>query len=314
MCVASVPSDSRSNVKPDQTQSGLLFGLGAYVIWGFFPVYWKFLQHVSSLEILAHRMVWSLGFVLLLLAFRQNWSWIRPVLRDWRTLLIYSSAAALLALNWGVYIWAVNAGFVVETSLGYFINPLFNVVFGALLLGERPRVVQWAAIGLAACGVLYLTFGYGQPPWIALVLAVSFATYGLLKKKAQLGAVEGLTVETAALFLPAVGYLLYLQVDGSASFLHAGLTTDAMLVFSGVATALPLVFFAAGVRRLTLTAIGILQYLAPTIQFLLGVFLYDEPFSLERLIGFVLIWVALAVFTSESIVHRRASRRAASRE
>jgi chloramphenicol-sensitive protein RarD len=292
----------------DQTQSGLLFGLGCYVIWGFFPIYWKFLEHVPSLEILAHRMVWSLGFVAILLALRGRWAWLRETVRKPRLLGIYSVAAALLALNWGVYIWAVNAGVIVETSLGYFINPLINVVFGALFLGERPRPVQWGAIGLAAAGVAYLTWAYGQLPWIALVLAVSFATYGLLKKKASLGAVEGLSVETAVLFFPALAYLLYLEGSGVGSFGHSDAATPGLLAFTGIATALPLVFFAAAIRRLTLTAIGILQYLAPTTQFLIGVFLYDEPFSIDRLIGFVFIWVALIVFTADTVRHRRARR------
>jgi chloramphenicol-sensitive protein RarD len=293
------------------TKSGLLFGLGAYVIWGFFPIYWKFLKHVDSLEILAHRMVWSLGFVLIVLTAQSKWSWLKTA-RNRRVVGLYALAATLLSINWGTYIWAVNAGFIVETSLGYFINPLINVVFGALLLGERPRRVQWAAIGLAALGVAYLTWAYGRLPWIALVLAVSFATYGLLKKKAPLGAVEGLTVETAVLFLPALGLLVFLELQGTGSFGHADATTNGLLAFTGVATALPLVFFAAGVRRLTLTAIGILQYLAPTIQFLIGVFVYDEPFSTDRLVGFVCIWTALAIFTAETVLHRRKTQASAS--
>lgn len=289
----------------DTTRAGLLYGLGAYIIWGFFPIYWKFLDHVDSLEILAHRMTWSLVFVVGVLALRKRAAWIRALLKRPKEIVLYGSASAILAVNWGLYIWAVNAGFIVETSLGYFINPLINVVFGALFLGERPRIVQWLAIGLAATGVGYLTLVYGQPPWIALVLAVSFATYGLLKKKGSLGAVEGLTVETALLFLPALGFLVFVETTGGGAFGHSDTTTHLLLAGSGVATALPLLFFAAGVRRLTLTVIGVLQYLAPTLQFLIGVFIYDEPFSAERLVGFVFIWAGLIVFTGEGLIRRR---------
>lgn len=295
-------SESKTNT------SGVLFALGCYVLWGFFPVYWKQLQHVDSLEILAHRMSWSLVFVVVILAFQNKWSWIRLAIRKPRVLGVYFAAASLLAVNWGVYIWAVNAGFVVETALGYFINPLINVLFGTLFLGERLRRGQVISVALAACGVLYLTFAYGNLPWIALILAGTFATYGLLKKKASLGAIEGLSLETALLFVPAVAFLIWVELDRGGAFVNSDAHTSALLAFSGVATALPLVFFAAALRRLSLTVVGIVQYLAPTLQFLLGVYLYNEPFTMTRLIGFAFIWLGLALFTAESLRFRRRMR------
>lgn len=283
-------------------RSGLLFGLACYALWGFLPVYWKQLLHVPATEILAHRMVWSLGFVVALLVARRRWAWIRTLTA--RTVGLYTVAALLLALNWGLYIWAVNSGFVVETALGYFMNPLLNVAFGAMFLSERLRRAQWIAVGLAACGVAYLTIVYGRPPWISLTLAVSFAIYALLKKKASLGAIEGLGLETAVLFLPALAYLLWLTNSFGGHF-GEGARTTTLLAGSGLATALPLVLFAAAVRRLTLTVVGLIQYLAPTLQFLLGVFVYDEPFTPTRLVGFLFIWGGLAVYSAEGLYFRR---------
>ncbi len=292
---------------------GLAYGLGAYLMWGFFPIYWKFLQAIPAGEILAHRMVWSLLFVGALLGLRRRWQWARSVIAQPMIIIAYLAAASFLAVNWGLYIWSVNSGHVVETALGYFINPLVNVLFGALLLGERPRPAQWAAIAVAGCGVLYLTLAYGQPPWIALTLAGTFAVYGLIKKKAPLGALEGLSLETALLCLPALGYLIWLHSTGEGAFGVTDARTHGLLIFSGVATALPLLCFAAAVRRLTLTAVGILQYLAPSIQFLLGVLLYKEPFTLTRLVGFALIWSGLLLYTIEGLAQRRRNRlRAAS--
>ncbi|MEZ4267487.1 MAG: EamA family transporter RarD [Myxococcota bacterium] len=297
---------------PTQTsRSGLLFALVAYLLWGFFPVYWKLLTGVGAFEILGHRIVWSLGFVLALLAARRHWSWVRALLREPRVLATYAVAACFVGANWALYIWAVNSGHVVETSLGYFINPLINVLFGALLFGERLRRLQKWAVGLAASGVLYLTIAHGHPPWISLTLATSFAIYGVLKKKGPLGSVEGLTVETAILFIPAMVWLLSLEREGTGSFGHASPLTQTLLAFSGVATALPLLCFGAAVRRLTLTTLGLMQYIAPTIQFLLGVFLYHEPFSSTRAVGFALIWSGLIVYTAESLLNHRRTRRQA---
>jgi chloramphenicol-sensitive protein RarD len=260
---------------------------------------------VPALEILAHRMVWCLLVVLALLAYQGHWRWLRPVLRDGRIVLMFTATALLLTLNWFVYIWAVNAGHVVEASLGYFINPLVNVLLGILFLKERLRFWQAAAIAVALCGVLYLTFSYGGVPWIALTLAFSFGGYGLLRKLAPLNSLEGLTLETLLLFLPALGYLVYLQAIGVAAFGHAGGTRSFLLACGGVATAFPLLLFASGARRINLTTMGVLQYIAPTLQFLLGVLVYHEPLTGSRLIGFGLIWLALALYTVEGIVRGR---------
>lgn len=290
---------------------GFLYGLGAYLLWGLFPLYWKQLQTVPAAEILAHRMTWSLVFLVALLAFRTNWAWIRPALRDRRTVTTYLTAALLLAVNWGTYIWAVNSGFIVETSLGYFINPLVNVLLGYLFLGERLRRWQLAAIVLAAGGVVYLTFGYGRLPYIALVLAFSFGLYGLLKKRGTLNAIESLSFETALLFPLALAYLVVLQVRGDAAFGAVNVVTTLLLAGAGVATAVPLLLFAAGARRIPLATMGILQYTAPTIQFLIGVFVYNEAFTQAKLAGFALIWGALVIYSAESIAQFRTRRRAA---
>jgi chloramphenicol-sensitive protein RarD len=215
-----------------------------------------------------------------------------------------------LAVNWGTYIWAVNSNFVVETSLGYFMNPLFNVLFGAAFLGERPRPVQWTAIGLAATGVLYLTLVYGQVPYIALVLGSSFATYGLIKKKAKLGALESVTLESALLFLPAFAYLIFAESQNQ-HFLQGSPLTMTLLAASGIATMLPLLCFAAALRRLSLTVIGIMQYIAPSLQFFIGVVIFNEPMSANRLLGFVFIWAALILFSTESLLRHRTLRKLA---
>lgn len=285
---------------------GFFYGLSAYLMWGLFPIYWKQLDNMPAQEILAHRMTWSLIFLVGVLTIQRNWAWIVPAMRDRRTVFTYFLAAALLSVNWGVYIWAVNSGYIVETSLGYFINPLVNVLLGNLFFGERLRRWQFAAILLAAIGVAYLTYVYGRLPYIALILAVSFGIYGLLKKIGRLNAVESLSFETALLFPFASVYLIYLQVTGVAALGNTTNWQSVLLLLTGVATAVPLLAFAAGARRIPLTTMGILQYTAPTIQFLIGVFLYNEAFSQSQLIGFVFIWGALAVYSAESLLHFRA--------
>ncbi len=290
-------------MRPD---AGLLFALAAFSLWGFFPVYWKLLLHVPADQILAHRMVWSLAFLCVVLGVQGRWIWIKTL--TFRVASLNLVAATFLTANWFVYIWAVNSGHVVETALGYFINPLVSVVLGALFLGERPRRLQWAAIAAAASGVIFLSVAHGKPPWIALFLAGSFGVYGLIKKQTKLRAAEGLVLETGLVFLPALAYLAFLEFNGQSSFGHTDFRTDALLIFSGVATALPLLFFAAATRRLTLTSLGIMQYLAPSIQFGLGVFLYQEPFTLQRLIGFGAIWIGVALYVIELVIHRRKSR------
>lgn len=284
---------------------GALYAAGAYIIWGLLPLYWKALHDVPASQILSHRIVWSLVFVGLVLTARHKWTWLRSALHQPRVLLTFALSGTLLGINWFVYIWAVNAGFIVETSLGYFINPLVNVLLGFLLLKERLRPAQWLALALALAGVLYLTFSYGAFPWIAITLAFSFGTYGFIRKTATLNSAEGLFLETALLFLPAFSFLLLSEIRGTGAFGHADLLTNMLLIGAGVATSVPLLLFAAGARRITLTTLGLLQYIAPTLQFLIGVLIYNEAFGLSRLIGFGMIWLALIFYTAESLINRR---------
>lgn len=288
---------------------GVLNAIGAYVIWGFLPIYWKALQQVPALQILNHRVVWSLVFLAILISARRNWAPLRQAIRQPKIVLVYALAACLLAVNWLTYIWGVNAGFIVETSLGYFINPLVNVLLGVLFLREKIRPLQWVPIGMAAAGVLYLTFSYGSLPWIALVLAFTFALYGLLKKTAPLGSLHSLTLETGILFVPSLLYLLYVGLQGSGVFIEYDSLTNFLLIFTGVVTAIPLLLFGAAARSINLSLLGLLQYIAPTCQFLIGVLIYNEPFTQARLIGFSIIWAALFLYWLESfLAHRQASR------
>ena len=291
---------------------GLLYGIGAYAMWGLFPIYWKLLIDILPSEILVHRIIWSLVYLVILLSLRKGWESMRVVRRQPRTLGILIVAACLLAINWFTYIWGVNNGFIVETSLGYFINPLVNVFLGVILLRERLRTTQWVAVGVAAAGVIYLAIGYGSLPWIALTLAFSFGFYGLLKKKQPLAATESLTGEMFVLVLPALLFLASLFVRGEAQFGAAAIPTNLLLVFSGVVTATPLLFFAAAAHQIPLSSLGLLQYIAPTLQFLIGVFLYHEPFPATRLIGFIIIWIALSIYMVDNINHIRAKRRVGS--
>jgi chloramphenicol-sensitive protein RarD len=288
---------------------GLWYGLGAYGLWGLLPIYWKLLHDVPAMEILAHRMVWSLLFVGALLLWQSDWQVLRGVWQRPRTVAIYFAAAVFLAINWGIYIWGVNNGHVIETSLGYFINPLVNVLFGVLFLGERLRRVQMVAIGLALAGVLYMTISEGRVPYIALVLAFSFGIYGLLKKKASLPALEGFSLETVLLFVPALAYLGFLEWQGTAAFGHLDPSTTVWLALTGIVTAVPLLLFAGAAQRVTLTTLGIMQYIAPTLQFTLGIYLFREPLERARLVGFGFIWVALIVYTAESFWLHRQRRR-----
>ncbi len=288
---------------------GVLYAAGAYLAWGLMPLYWKSLQVVPAGQILAHRIAWSLFFVALILTARRQWGWLPEALRRPRVILLFTLSGFLIGINWFIYIWAVNAGHIVETSLGYFINPLVNVLLGYLVLKERLRPAQWLALSVALAGVLYLTISFGAFPWIALTLAFSFATYGLIRKMAPLNSAEGLFIETAVLFLPAFGYLLLMETRGTGAFGHTGLTATLLLIGAGLVTSVPLLAFAAGARRITLTTLGLLQYIAPTMQFLLGVLVFHEAFGLTRLIGFGLVWLALVLYTLETLIMNR--RRAA---
>ncbi len=285
---------------------GFVYGVAAYSLWGLFPLYWGLIEAAGSVEVLAHRIVWSLAVVAVLLAVGNTWWRVRRLSR--RSVALLGLAAVIITFNWGTYIWGVVNGHVIETSLGYFINPLVTVVMGVVFLRERLRPVQWAAVGLAAIAVLILTIDYGRPPWIALVLAFSFGTYGLIKKKVNVGAVESLGAETGILLVPAAAFLIALELNGTGAFTHAGLRTDLLLVGAGVITAVPLLFFGAAAIRVPLTTLGLLQYLAPIIQFALGVIVFREAVPPVRLIGFALVWTALAVLTTETLVHRRRLR------
>ncbi len=285
------------------SRKGVLAALTAYVLWGLFPLYWPLLEPAGAVEILAHRMTWSLIVVLVLLTVMRKWASIRAVVRRPRTVALLAVAAVLISVNWGLYIWAVNNGHVVESSLGYFINPLLSIGLAVVVLGERLRRLQWWAIGFAALAVVVLTIDYGRLPWIALTLAMSFALYGLVKKVCGVGAVESLTIETSLLFLPAAGFLIYLQVNGTGTFGHVSAGKDLLLAGSGVVTAIPLVLFAAAAGRIPLATIGLMQYLTPVMQFLVGVLIRHEPMPLPRLFGFGLIWVALALMGAESLRH-----------
>ncbi|MFD0148298.1 EamA family transporter RarD [Streptomyces sp. NPDC055721] len=291
-------------------RAGLLYGIGAYGMWGLVPLFWPLLKPAGAVEILAHRMVWSLVFVGLALLALRRWSWIPELARSPRKLALITVAAAVISVNWGLYIWSVNAGKVVEASLGYFINPLVTIALGVLVLKERLRPAQWAAVGVGFAAVLVLAIGYGQPPWISLTLAFSFAIYGLVKKKLNLGGLESLAAETAVQFLPALGYLIWLGTQGTLAFGSEGAGHAALLASTGIVTAVPLVCFGAAAIRVPLSTLGLLQYLAPTFQFLLGVLYFHEAMPPERWAGFSLVWLALTLLTWDALRTARRSRAA----
>ena len=276
--------------------AGILSTATAFTIWGIFPVYLKLLKEVSPLEILSHRVVWSIVFLSAVLLWRTQWGWIATVRGNPRIALSFVASAAALGSNWVIYIWAINADRIIDASLGYFITPLFNVLFG-ILLGERLLRMQWMAVGLAACGVAWLTVTAGQLPWIGLLLAVSFSLYGLLRKTAALGALEGLAVETLVMLPLAALYLLWPQSGSSQAFSSGSLSMSLLLMAAGPVTAIPLLLFAFGARRIPLSIVGLLQYIGPSIQLLLGIWLYHEPFGGAKLTGYLLIWLGLAVFS-----------------
>jgi chloramphenicol-sensitive protein RarD len=293
-----------------EERRGTVFGILAYLIWGLFPLFWPLLEPAGALEILAHRVVWSLVVVAILLAVSGN-AWKR-LPRTGRPLRLLTLAAALIAVNWGLYIWGVNHHHVVETSLGYFVNPLVTVAMSVLILGERLRRVQWVAVGIATLGVVVLTIQAGRPPWIALALAGSFGSYGLIKKVVGVEPAAGLAVETAVLAPLALGYLLVIGVTGSQTFTSHGAGHALLLAAAGPVTAVPLLAFAAASSRVPLSRMGLMQFLTPAIQFLIGVIVRHEPLPPVRLLGFLLVWVALAIFTIDSTGARR--RRLASAE
>ena len=286
--------------------TGMLYAAGAFLSWGLFPLYFHAIKDVPASEILAHRMVWSRVFLLLVLLARRQWKWLPEVLRQPKVVGSFLASAFLLSANWFVYIWAVNNGHVVDASLGYFINPLVNVLLGMLVLKERLRHGQWIAIGVAATGVAWLTWQAGQVPYIALVLALSFGAYGLLRKTAALAALEGLSFETLILFPLAVAYLGWLVFHGQSVFFTAESdSTRWLLAAAGPTTAIPLLLFAAGARRIPMSVLGMLQYMSPSLQMLLGVWVFHEAFSANRLVGFLFIWSALAIYMLEGWLSSR---------
>ena len=289
-----------------ENRAGLWVAMASFVLWGLMPLYWHLLKAVPSLQVVAHRVVWSTLLVVAWLLWKQGRGWLRMALARPRVAWMLALSGALIGFNWSLYIWAVNAGHVVESSLGYFINPLLNVVLGVVFLQERLSRAQWMAVALAAAGVLWLTVHFGQPPWIAICLALSFALYGLLRKLLAIDAVAGLGVESVYLFLPALALLAWGETHGQGGFFDgwgAGLVT--LLIVGGALTALPLIGFAFAVRRVPLSVVGLMQYIAPTLQFLTGVFVFREAFDQQRLTGFVFIWIGLAIFAIDGLWRSR---------
>ena len=288
-----------------ESRRGLLFGLAAYTLWGLFPLYWPLLEPAGAFEILAHRVIWSCLIMGVLVLGLRRTGHFRAILADRRVRLVLLGGAVVVSINWVTYIWAVNNGRVVESSLGYFINPLVNVLIGVALLGERLRRAQWVAVAIAVLAVGVLTLDYGHLPWVALVLAVSFGTYGLAKKSANVGAVESLAYETLLIAPFAAAYIAWLVSRGESTFGTQGLGHALLLATTGVVTAVPLICFGAAATRVTMVTLGLLQYLAPTLQFALGVLWFGEPMPPGRWVGFLLVWVALALFTVEAVRHHR---------
>ncbi|MEE9496806.1 MAG: EamA family transporter RarD [Desulfobacterales bacterium] len=287
------------------TVLGVGYATSAFLIWGISPIYWKALRAVPALEIILHRMVWSFFFLVPLIIIMRRWQEFIDALKNHRILLILLFTALIVGGNWLLYIWAVNNDHLLQASLGYYINPLVNVVLGMVFLKERLRAPQILAVVLATAGVLYLTIYYGEFPWIALTLAVTFGLYGLIRKVAPVGSLVGLAVETLLLSIPALGYLFYLDSQGQGSIFRVSLKLDLLLMGCALVTAIPLLLFTLGARRLYLSTTGLLQYIAPSCMFILAVFLFREPFSSSQVVTFILIWTALALYSTDSVRYYR---------
>jgi chloramphenicol-sensitive protein RarD len=287
------------------SRNGVYFAASAYLIWGLFPIYFKLVRAAPPAEILAHRIVWSVVFLVGVLMALRQWTWLSKALRQPKVLGIFAASAVLLALNWLTYIWAVNNDRVVDSSLGYFITPLVSILLGQMFLHERLRQIQWVAVALAVAGVVWLTVDARQLPWIGIVLALTFGSYGLLRKVASLGALEGLALETFILLPAAMGYGVFLVQTGASAFVRGDVSLQLLLLASGPITAIPLLMFAAGARRIKLATLGFLQYIAPSLQFMVGTLLYGESMSTSRLAGFAIIWIALIVYSVESLIAHR---------
>ncbi|WFB08007.1 EamA family transporter RarD [Streptomyces sp. LX-29] len=301
-------------MKPQNEQrAGLAYGFAAYGMWGLFPLYWPLLEPAGAAEILAHRMAWSLIVAVGIVVALRRWSWIPQLLRQPKRLASIALASCVISLNWGTYIWGVNSGYVVETSLGYFINPLVSIGFGVLLLRERLRPAQWTAVGIGLVAVVVLAVGYGRPPWIALILAFSFGTYSLVKKRVGLDGLESFAAETSMQFLPALAFLLFTGAQGDTTFAGEGVGHALLLMATGAVTAVPLICFGASAVRLPLSTIGLMQYLAPTSQFALGLLVFHESMPPERWAGFALVWLALTLLTWDALRTARQGRLARAR-
>jgi chloramphenicol-sensitive protein RarD len=306
---------SQGEKKRSDTVFGVVYAASAFFIWGISPIYWKALRAVPALEIILHRMVSSFFFLVPLILVMRRWTDFIDVLKNYRTLLMLLFTALIIGANWLLYIWAVNNDNLLQASLGYYINPLVNVVLGMVFLKERLRSPQILAVLLAAAGVLYLTIYYGEFPWIALALAVSFGLYGLIRKIAPVGSLAGLTVETLLLSIPALVYLLYIDNQGVGTIFRVSLKLDLLLMGCALATAIPLLFFTLGARRLYLTTVGLLQYIAPSCMFLLAVFLFREPLVKAQVVTFIFIWTALAIYSTDSVrYYRRAEQNLSNQE
>jgi chloramphenicol-sensitive protein RarD len=291
-----------------ETVAGVLYAGGAFLIWGLSPVYWKAMQQVPALEIVTHRVVWSFVFLIVLTRIQRRGDEFQQVLRTPRILLTLGLTTLLVSCNWLLYIWAVNAGYMLQASLGYYINPLVNVLLGMLFLRERLRRPQALAVLIACAAVVWRTLSYGEPPWIALVLAFTFGLYGLIRKVAPVSSLVGLTIETLLLTVPGIAYLFFLETQNAGALFHGSRLLDALLIGTGVFTAVPLLFFNLGARRINLSTVGLMQYLAPSGMFLLAVLVYGEPFNAAQVWTFVLIWTALAIYSIDSLrAYRRMS-------
>lgn len=283
---------------------GIIMALSAYIFWGLHPIYWKLLKHVPAVEILSHRILWSLVFFIIIISFRKEWQGLKTKFKNSENKLMLFFPAFLISSNWALYIWAVNSNYIVETSLGYFICPLVSVFLGVIVLKESLRKIQWLTVSIAVISVLIMTFIYGQFPWIAIYLAGTWGLYGLLRKKSPLNAVEGLTIETALLSIPVIIYLIYLEFTGSTSFFIDG-QTSLLLVGTGIISGLPLIIFIIGSRLIKLSMIGILQYVYPILILLIGIFIYNEPLMESRIVGFIFIWIAVVIYSVDEIIFRK---------
>ncbi|HEY3661569.1 MAG TPA: EamA family transporter RarD [Chthoniobacterales bacterium] len=297
--------------EPPNDTSGLVAGVAAFVTWGLVPIYWKLLRFIPAAEILAHRFVWTCVFMIAILSWQKRWPEVLGNLRSRRTALLCAGSGVAIAINWFVFIWAVNAGHVLETSLGYFMSPLVNVLLGAIILRERLTKAQLISVLLAGGAVCYLTFGFGRLPWVALTLCSSFGLYGLLRKISGASSIPGLFLETTLIAPFALGFLIFLASRGELHFALGSPGLDGLLISTGIVTGLPLVWFAHAARHLRLTTVGFLQYLSPSCTFFLGVFAYHEPFRRAQMVTFALIWIALAIFTADAFSRWRASKAAA---